>query len=76
VLIRSANRPSKQKVAGQVRDALVPADGTALATRTRRQGRWAGLPRYAHGYKTRVFTGAVCPVPHHTETVVSKEASP
>src|SRR5512135_1667885 len=26
-----------------------------------------GVPRYSHGYKARVFTGAICPVPYETE---------
>jgi hypothetical protein len=32
--------------------------------------------RGALGYKTRVFTGAICSVPHETEIVVSKGAPP
>jgi hypothetical protein len=32
--------------------------------------------RGAPGYKTRVFTDAICSVPHETEIVVSKGAPP
>ena len=42
--------------------------------RARRQGRWAGVPWFSHGYKTWVCTGAICPVLDETETVVSKGA--
>ena len=33
-----------------------------------------GVRRYSHGYKTRVLTGAICPVTDETETVASKGA--
>ena len=75
-LTRCADRPSKQRVAGQFHDApdaggrhrhgQAPGRGARVAAR--------GVPRYSHGYKTRVFTGAICPLPHETETVVSKGA--
>jgi len=53
-----------------------PGPASALALRLRRPARVAGqgVPRYSCGYKTRVFTGAICPVPDETETVVSKGA--
>jgi hypothetical protein len=76
---KSANgrlRPPKQRVTGQFHDApdaggrhrhsQAPRRGTRVAGR--------GVPRYSCGYKTRVFTGAICPVPHQTGTVVSKGA--
>jgi len=52
------------------------AGGTAMVRRPDAApgslgGVFRGIP---HGYKTRVFTGAICPLPHQTETVVSKGA--
>jgi hypothetical protein len=51
---------------GRHRHGQAPGRGARVAGR--------GVPRYSHGYKTRVFTGAICPLPHETETVVSKGA--
>jgi hypothetical protein len=55
-----------------VRRVGIAAHRPGAPTRRRPPG---GMFRGPPGYKTRVFTGAICPVPHETETVVSKGAS-
>jgi hypothetical protein len=69
-------RPPKQRVAGQFHDAPDAGGRHRHSQAPRRGARVAGrgVPRHSHGYKTRVFTGAICPVPHQTGTVVSKGA--
>jgi Helix-turn-helix domain len=69
---RSALGLAPQRQPGSLQAPVVPSASRLFTLDERDKGRWAGAFRYSRGYKTRVFTGAICPVPHETETVVSK----
>ncbi len=69
----SSSRPQcprrlSKRVAGHFMTAS--AGGRHRQGQARHQDRWAGRSAVSYGYKTRVFTGAICPLPHETGTVV------